>query len=152
MSRAQLVWLHLSLALTAITGIVFAVMKYFLRSADEFSAFNHPMQPHMLALHVVVSPLALFILGWTFSNHMVPKLRFGDGRNKRSGLASMWLILPMALSAYLLQVTTGESIRQAMAVAHWVSSGLFVIGYVVHIVKPPPAPRAPNDSRADPHA
>lgn len=136
MSRNQLVWLHLSVALTAITGVVFAVMKYFMKSTDEFSVVNHPMQPYMLAAHVVIAPAVLFILGWTFSNHMLPKYRFGDGSNKKTGIAQMALIVPMALSAYLLQVSTNETLREAMAMAHWITSGIFVISYVVHLFKP----------------
>jgi uncharacterized membrane protein YidH (DUF202 family) len=135
MSRAQLVWLHVSIALTTITGAVFAFMKYAMKSADEFSVVNHPMQPHMLAAHVVISPLLLFILGWTFSNHMLPKYRFGNGLNRKSGTASMALIVPMALSAYLLQVSTNESIREAMSIAHWMTSALFVVAYGVHLVR-----------------
>ena len=138
MSRLQLVWLHLSIGITAITGLVFAVMKYFLESADELAVVNHPAQPYMLATHVVVAPLALFILGWTFSNHMLPKTRFGDGTGKKSGGSAMWLIVPMALSGYLLQVSVDESLRQAMAVAHWISSGLFTLAYAAHLLKAKP--------------
>lgn len=141
MSRAQIVWLHLSIALTAITGIVFAVMKYFMTSDDELAVANHPWQPHMLAAHVVVAPLLLFVLGWTFSNHILPKLRYGNDARRRSGLSSMLLIAPMTLSAYLLQISTNETLRFAMEIAHWVSSGLFVIGYVIHLMSPlSPAP------------
>lgn len=137
MSRTQLVWLHLSVALTTITGAVFAFMRYFMKSTDEFSVANHPMQPYMLAAHVVVAPLLLFILGWTFSNHMVPKYRFGDGRNQKSGIGAMVLIVPMALSAYLLQISTNEALREAMAIAHWVTSGVFVVVYAIHfLIKP----------------
>ena len=137
MSRTQLVWLHLSVALTTITGAVFAFMRYFMKSTDEFSVANHPMQPYMLAAHVVVAPLLLFILGWTFSNHMVPKYRFGDGRNRKSGIGAMVLIVPMALSAYLLQISTNEALREAMAIAHWVTSGVFVAVYAIHfLIKP----------------
>ena len=136
MSRTQLIWLHLSAALTALTGIVFAVMKYFMTSADEFAVANHPMQPYMLAAHVVIAPALLFLLGWTFSNHMLPKYRFGDGSNRKTGIAQMTLIVPMALSAYLLQIATNETLREAMAWAHWITSGLFVIGYLVHLIKP----------------
>lgn len=137
MSRAQLVWLHVSAILTAATGIVFAVMKYFLKSSDELAVVNHPLQPHMLAAHVVVAPVLLFVFGWTFSNHMLPKLRFGGDENRRTGLASMWLIAPMTLSAYLLQISTNEAVRQGMAVAHWITSGLFVIVYAAHVVMKP---------------
>jgi uncharacterized membrane protein YidH (DUF202 family) len=134
MTRGQLFWLHASAALTAITGLVFAVMKYFMTSTDEFSVVNHPLQPHMLSAHVVVAPILLFVLGWTFSNHMLPKYRFGDDRNRRSGIASMALIAPMTLSAYLLQIATNEALHKAMAIAHWVASGLFVVGYVTHLI------------------
>lgn len=137
MSRWQQLWLHVSVALTALTGIVFAVMKYLLKSDDEFSVVNHPLQPHMLAAHVVIAPLLLFVLGWTFANHMVPKFRFGDGKNRITGIASMALIVPMTLSAYLLQVATNETLRQAMAIAHWIASGIFVVAYVVHLFKTP---------------
>lgn len=135
MSRIQLVWLHVSIAITALTGAVFAVMKYLMRSADEFAVVNHPLQPSMLSAHVVVAPLALFILGWTFSNHMLPKKRFGDDTGRKSGTSAMWLIVPMTASGYLLQVSVEETLRQAMAVAHWISSGLFVIVYVIHLLK-----------------
>ncbi|HET8799012.1 MAG TPA: hypothetical protein VFO89_15065 [Thermoanaerobaculia bacterium] len=139
MSKLQLVWLHVSIALTTITGVVFAWMKYFVKGTDEFAVVNHPMQPHLLAAHVVVAPLALFILGWTFSNHMLPKYRFGNGKKRMSGVLSMIVIAPMALSAYLLQIATNETLREAMAVAHWITSGVFAIGYILHLVKKPEA-------------
>jgi hypothetical protein len=134
MSRLQLFWLHLSVASTAITGIVFAVMKYLLESDDEFAVVNHPLQPHMLAAHVVIAPALLFVLGWTFSNHMLPKYRFGNGKNRKSGVGAMLLIVPMALSAYLLQIATNESLREAMAWTHGITSALFVVAYVVHLI------------------
>lgn len=134
MSRLQRFWLHCSAAITALTGIVFAWMKYFMTTGDEFAVVNHPAQPWMLATHVVVAPLLLFILGWTFSNHMLPKSRFGDETNRRSGTSAMWLIIPMTASGYFLQVATNEALRQAMEWAHWVTSGLFVVVYVVHLV------------------
>jgi uncharacterized membrane protein YidH (DUF202 family) len=135
MSRLQLAWLHVSVGITAVTGIVFAVMKYVLTSADEFAVVNHPLQPWMLSTHVLVAPLALFILGWTFSNHMLPKWRFGDGTGRRSGTGAMWLIVPMVASGYLLQVSVEESLREAMAWAHGISSGLFAVVYVIHLLK-----------------
>lgn len=134
MTKLQTLWLHLSVALTAATGVVFAWMKYFMTGTDEFSVVNHPLQPHMLAIHVVVAPLALFVFGWTFSNHMLPKARFGESRHRWSGFSSMLLIIPMTASGYLLQVSTNESLRYAMSVAHWVSSGVFVVAYAVHLV------------------
>lgn len=139
MSRAQIIYLHLTLALTTLTGLVFAAMKYWMKSEDEFAAANHPWQPHMLSAHVVIAPLLLFVLGWAFGNHIVPKLRFGgDEGNRRSGIWSMLLIAPMTLSAYLMQIATNEAIRKAMAITHWVTSAIFVIGYAAHLMAKPP--------------
>jgi hypothetical protein len=133
MNRVQLGWLHVSIALTAITGTLFAWMKYLMQSDDEFSVINHPLQPHMLSAHVVIAPIALFVLGWTFSNHMLPKYRFSE-EHRKSGVTSLLLIAPMTLSAYLLQIATNETLRQAMAILHGATSALFVIGYVVHVI------------------
>lgn len=138
MSRLQLAWLHLSVGLTTLTGVLFAAMKYFLESTDEFAVVNHPLQPHMLSAHVLIAPVALFILGWTFSNHMLPKHRFGDETGRKSGTGAMWLIVPMTLSGYLLQVSVDETLRQAMAAAHWIASGLFAIAYAAHLLKSQP--------------
>lgn len=152
MSRVQVVYLHLCAALTAFTGIVFAAMKYFMKSSDEFSTVNHPLQPHMLSAHVVLAPLLTLGLGWVFGNHVWPKFRFGNGQNRRSGVASMLLLIPMTLSAYLLQISTAEAMRQAMAVLHWVTSGIFVISYLVHLYKANSGgvPGPPGSSRPAP--
>jgi uncharacterized membrane protein YidH (DUF202 family) len=133
-TRLQLVWLHVAVALTAITGVVFAAMKYFMKSDDPFSVVNHPLQPHMLAAHVLIAPALLFLLGWTFSNHMLPKVRFGTAKNRRTGIGGMILIVPMTLSAYLLQVSTNETLREVMAWAHWISSAAFLLAYLIHLL------------------
>ncbi len=134
MSRAQVLLLHISIALTALTGIVFAVMKYAMKSDDPFSVVNHPMQPAMLAIHVVVSPFALFALGWAFGNHMWPSLSNGPDKKRPTGTWSMISAAPMVLSGYLLQVSTAESLRKAMAAAHWVTSSFFVVAFVIHVL------------------
>ena len=134
MTRAQIIYLHVTLALTALTGTVFAGMKYFMRNDDFYAAANHPWQPYILSAHVLVSPLLLFGLGWVFGNHIWPKFRFGNGPRRRTGISSMWMIVPMTLSGYLIQVATSDSIRYAMAVSHWVSSGIFASAYVAHLL------------------
>ena len=134
MSRAQVVYLQLCVLITALTGIIFAVMKYALQSSDPFAVVNHPLQPFMLSAHVVVAPLLVFGFGWVFTNHIWPGFTSGIARKRKSGLWSMGAIVPMVLSGYLLQVATADATRQAMAIAHWISSALFVLAYVIHLV------------------
>lgn len=135
MSRAQLLSLHLSIALTALTGIVFAWMKYLMKSSDSFAVVNHPLQPHMLSAHVLLAPAMTFVLGWTFANHMWPRIILGDERRRITGLSSTILIAPMVLSGYLLQISTSDAIRNAMAIGHGVSSAVFVLGYIAHLTR-----------------
>jgi hypothetical protein len=133
-SRAQAVYLNLCVLVTALTGTVFAVMKYAMKSDDPYSVINHPMQPWMLAAHVVVAPLLVFGFGWIFENHIWAGFVSGIARKRKSGLWLMAGIVPMVLSGYLLQVSTADFTRQAMAAAHWISSAVFVIAYVIHLV------------------
>jgi hypothetical protein len=137
MTRAQVVYLQLCVFITALTGAVFAVMKYGLQSNesdDPFALANHPLQPYMLAAHVVIAPLLVFGFGWIFGNHIWPGFSSRIARKRKSGLWSMGAIAPMVLSGYLLQIATADATRQAMAIAHWVSSALFVIAYVIHLL------------------
>lgn len=137
MNRAQVVYIHLAVALTALTGAVFALMKYGMTTDDPFAAANHPLQPHMLSAHVFFAPFLVFAFGWIFGNHIWPKFRFGDPRNRKSGLWSMALIVPMTLSGYLMQISTNETLLQAMKVAHWVTSAIFAAAYVAHLIGKP---------------
>jgi hypothetical protein len=136
MTRTQILYLHASTLLLTLTGAVFAFMKYAMKSEDDFAVVNHPLQPHMLSAHVVLAPFLVFGFGWIFASHVWPKLVFRDRRNRTSGIASLALIAPMTLSGYLMQISTNDTIRQAMAVAHWITSAIFVLAYVVHLVKP----------------
>jgi len=135
MSRAQLLSLHVSIALTALTGIVFAWMKYLMKSSDPFAVVNHPLQPYMLSAHVLLAPAMTFVLGWTFANHMWPRIMLGDPRRRFTGLSATILIAPMVVSGYLLQISTSDAIRNAMAIGHGAASAVFVLGYIAHLAR-----------------
>ena len=134
-------FLNISVALMTLTGVVFAAMKYWMTSDDPFAVVNHPWQPHVLAAHVLLGPLAVFAFGWIFAGHVLPALA-NKAPNRSTGIAAIVLIVLMVASGYLMQVSTGDTTRHAFAVAHWISSGLFVVVYVAHLsrsaaAKPP---------------
>jgi hypothetical protein len=147
-TRFQAVYLHVCVVLVALTGVVFAVMKYVMKRADDFSVINHPLQPYMLSAHVIVAPFALFGFGWVFGNHIWPKLIYRERRKRWSGIWSLAAIAPMTLSGYLLQISTADTTRQAMAVAHWISSALFVAAYAAHWINRAGRAIARSDSAA----
>jgi ABC-type multidrug transport system permease subunit len=133
MSRAQIVLLQLSMLGMTVSGGVFALMKYAMKSDDPFAVVNHPWQPYLLSAHVLIGPFAVFALGWIFGNHIWPAF-VKRAPNRASGIVSMLLIVPMTLSGYLMQVSTADATRKAFAVTHWVSVTAFVVGYVAHLV------------------
>jgi len=135
MSRGQTLLLNISIAGMTITGAVFAWMKYAMKTNDPFAVANHPWQPHMMTAHVLIGPLAVFAFGWTFANHIWPRIVLQDPRRRLSGLSATILIAPMIVSGYLLQIATSDTIRHAMAIAHGIASALFVIAYVAHLAR-----------------
>jgi hypothetical protein len=139
MTRWQLIILHVSTALLTLTGIVFALMKYAMTSDDPFAVANHPLQPYMLAAHVVIAPVLVFALGWITSSHIVPKLLNTTGAKRPTGLVSVWIALPMVATGYLLQVSSGEELRLAMSIGHWISAGVFFLGYLAHLIVKKPS-------------
>lgn len=132
MTPMQKLALNVTVALLTVSGAAFAWMKYFMTTDDPFAVANHPWQPYMLDVHVVAAPAALFVIGAIWAVHVKPKHDAGTRSRRKSGLAALWMIVPMALSGYLMQVLTGERIVEAMRIAHWISSSLFVAGLIVH--------------------
>lgn len=145
LTRGQTWFLHVSVALATLTGIVYAWMKYFVESDDPFAVANHPWQPTLLHLHIVAVPLLVYGLGWIASAHIGPKYRSKTRIARRSGLVMMLLAGIMIFSGYVLQVLTGEAALKWSAIVHWISSGVFVAGYLIHQVVKPSG--RPQDSR-----
>jgi len=103
-------------------------------NTDPFSAFNHPLQPWALKLHVVASPLLIFGVGSIFKDHVLAKARNGSSRRvKGIGLVTLFLFAGMALSGYLLQVISGDAGRWWTAWTHIVLGCAFLCAYAAHL-------------------
>jgi len=128
MTRLESILLQVSTFLSGLSGIAFLVMKYLMKNDDPFSVLGHPWQPHMLAIHVLVSPLVVFALGLISREHILGGYLNGAGRRgRRSGASTILLAAPMILSGYFLQVVTGEIFRQILVIIH-VATGLMFAG------------------------
>lgn len=124
--------MHAAVAIVTVTGLAFAWIKYGMSTDDPFAVVNHAWQPTILHLHILAAPVLVFAIGWIFSDHISAKYRSGAAARRPTGILAMWVIAPMIVSGYLLQVFTGERALQVSAVAHWVTSAAFVVAYVVH--------------------
>lgn len=126
-------WLHhLANLLVGGTGLVYAVMLYLMKPVDPFAVVHHPLQPHVQHLHVIVAPLLVFAVGVSWQRHIAPRLGRRGMQRYRSGITIVTTFLPMVLSGYLLQTTTGDTWRNIWIVVHLASSILWLMGYVVH--------------------
>lgn len=139
MSRPLYWSLWVAVALTTLTGLAFAGMRYLMEGDDPFSAYNHPAQPWALAAHVLLAPVLILLLGWVWGTHAAPKLACRGPKDRgerrpgvRSGLALSGVALTMIVSGYALQVTAIEAWRVALAWTHGISGSFFVVMLGVH--------------------
>jgi hypothetical protein len=123
---------HLANLLVGGTGLVYALMRYLMKPVDPYAVVHHPLQPHVQHLHVIVAPLLVFAVGVSWQRHIAPRLRRRGMQRYRSGITIVTSFLPMVLSGYLIQTTTGETWRNVWIVVHLASSILWLTGYLVH--------------------
>lgn len=132
MSRFEALFLHLSNALVGGTGLVYAWMVYLVEPADPFAVANHPWQPHLQHLHVLAAPLLVFASGLIWRRHVVACWKQGIRQRHRSGVSLALTLVPMVVSGYLIQTAAAPGWRQVWVWVHLVSSGLWLLGYLVH--------------------
>ena len=119
-------------AILTITGVAYFWMKWMLQTDDPFAVVNHPLQPLMLQLHILVSPAFLVVFGIIFNSHIGRKI----GKpipNRRSGMLSLVTMAIMTASGYLLQTVSQPLLHQLMLVAHLGSGATFALAYTVHL-------------------
>ena len=133
--------LHLAALITAGTGLMDGLLRWFGVRAGEFGPEPHPWLPAAQHLHVLAAPLLVFALGVMVKGHVQARLKKGrEGR--RTGLSAAFLIAPMVMTGYGVQVMTDPAGRTILAWAHGLSAGFFLMAYLGHLfirVKQPEA-------------
>jgi hypothetical protein len=125
---------HVATVLVAGTGLVYAVMRYLLAPSDPYAVVNHPLQPTVQHLHVLVAPLLVFGAGMIWREHVWKHYGNGVRSGRRSGVWMLLTLAPMAASGYLIQTTVTESWRTAWIAVHLAASAIWVLGYAGHTV------------------
>jgi hypothetical protein len=109
-------------------------MIYAMEPSDEFSILNHPWEPTLQLIHLLVAPLFVFGMGLAWKKHVWGKVVQGEKPRRRTGLFLAALAAPAALSGWFLQVSVEEVWRQFWSIFH-LSVGLaWGIMYFVHQV------------------
>src|SRR3990170_2442260 len=103
---------------TFVTGVIYLWMKYLVVSDDPLAVVNHPWQPAVLKVHILVAPLLVFSIGLVALRHVWWHFRSKARDGRRSGLLTLVVLGPMIVSGYLIQTMTEEGWLKAMAIVH----------------------------------
>jgi hypothetical protein len=117
---------------TFVTGVIYLGMKYLLVSDDPFAVVNHPWQPLVLKLHILVAPLLTFAIGLVMLRHVWRHLRNRMQAGRRSGLLTLVVLGPMIVTGYLLQAITHQRWLEAMAISHIGLGLIYGAGLLAH--------------------
>ena len=123
---------HLANALAGGTGLAYAYTRYLARPADEFAVVNHPWQPHLLHLHVLLAPLLVLVIGHLLVAHGLYHVRRGTREGRVSGLIIGVSALPMVFSGYAIQVSVNPAWRLVWIGAHLAFSAAWLLAYLGH--------------------
>lgn len=114
------------------TGLAYAWFRYGAASDDPYSVVNHPLEPHAQHLHVLLAPLLIFIVGFSWRRHVAPRLRRRDLQGYLTGFNLALSLIPMVFSGYLIQIAVEPGWRKAWVVVHLCTSALWILGYLGH--------------------
>lgn len=136
MSRFEAWTTHAATLLVGGTGLVYAWMRYLIRPADPlaFAVVNHPLQPLVQHLHILLAPLLVFAAGLMWHQHAWGYWRQGMRRHRRSGASMILTLVPMVVSGYLIQTAVDGDWRRLWVIVHLAASGLWLLGYLAHQV------------------
>lgn len=134
MTRAQAWTLHAAALCVGGSGLVYAWMRTLCEPADEFALSNHPLEPAVQHLHVLVAPLLVFATALVWGEHVWRRVHTGYPRRRPTGLALFALFFPMVFSGGWVQVAEGELARRLAIWTHTVSGTAWCAAYAVHLV------------------
>jgi hypothetical protein len=117
---------------TFVTGVVYLWLKYMLVTDDPFAVINHPWQPVVLKLHILVAPFLVFSVGMVALRHVWRHLRTGSREGRRSGLVTLAMFGPMIATGYLIQAITAAGLLRAMAWSHIGLGLVYGVGLLAH--------------------
>jgi len=145
-------WLfHISNTLVSATGVAYALAAYCGDPADPYALVNHPLQPHLQHAHVALAPALVFALGVIWTRHAQPRVRSGWKPRRSSGLALLALAVPMLLSGYFIQIAVEPEWRSAWVGVHLVTSALWILATLAHVLRNIPLSARSVASSGAPH-
>jgi hypothetical protein len=132
-TRFEKALLAVAVLAAGVTGLALAWVKHFMTSHDPFSVVNHPWQPYLLSSHVLVVPVLLFAVGLITREHILGRYRDAKARRgRRSGIVLAWVLVPLVVSGYAIQVLTSRGARDSLGWLHLGVGIIFLAFYCFH--------------------
>jgi len=159
MKRAEAWWNHAALAAIGLTGLAYGAFKYFVPSPDPDSRAGHPWQPAFLKAHLLVAPFAIFGVGLILRRHALAKLDHRETNGRKTGSIMLWILLPLVLTGYLVQVFVEPGTVRGTGWLHAALGLAFLFAYAFHPKRhsasngddaPAPSSTLPQRSRRGP--
>ncbi len=132
MTRFEAWTTHTGTLLVGGTGLAYAWMRYLMHPADPFAVVNHPLQPFVQHLHILVAPLLVFAAGVMWHQHawgVLAARREAPPPQRRLPAAH-----PGAHGG--LGISAADRRRRRLAadwaIVHLATSGLWLLGYLAH--------------------
>ena len=149
MKRWEAWWNHAAIAAVSLSGLAYGIFKYFVPGSDPDSRIGHPLQPVLLKAHILVAPLAVFAVGLIFRRHALARIQIGESHGRRTGTLMVWLVLPLTVTGYLIQVFVETAPVRAAAWSHAGLGVAFLLGYAVHPKRKASADTVADDGNGD---
>ena len=113
-----------------LTGAVWLVFHYFLRTEGPFGPTENPLTHWWLAAHGLLAFGSLWLFGLLWGQHIVGAWK--TGRHRVTGTLLFGLVLVLITSGYLLYYAGGDETRSVVSVIHW-AIGLAVLApFILH--------------------
>ncbi len=134
MNRFERWTVWVSAVATGMTGLGFMWAKYLTTTTEPWAVVNHPLEPWFLKAHIIFAPVFVFAVGLIATRHIAPHIRERVDHGRRSGLAMVWMLVPMTVSGYLIQVVTVPVLVTMLVAVHIVTGLVFLLGLTGHAV------------------
>lgn len=107
----------------------FLLLFFLERPADFFPVWKQLL----LKVHIASVVLWLFTCGMLFSIHVIPQLKAGITKGRKTGIALIAILILMIISGYALQIISHLPSLSIMRYAHSVTGIAFTIFFAVHL-------------------
>ena len=117
LGRWQQTYLYSVGALLVLSGILWLIFHYFVRTEGEFGPTLHPLEPWWLRIHGIAAAAFLIGFGSVLPGHV--RRAWGAARNRITGTIFFAVMVTLTLSGYLLYYIGADAVREVMSLVHW---------------------------------